>query len=153
VVEWLEDQQITESNQINDRRVEIDTRLRQDPRRTAGLENPKSKIAFRVCFYPDRLKTFIMESSFLERFDPGPEIIEPISKKWIRVQGKAQTDSKAEHTRKYVSILNRVDEHLNLYKNRCEIPHSQAGQRRHGHLDVFLRWVLVTITDYPPLTY
>jgi len=26
---------------------------------------------------------------------------------WIRVQGKAQTDSKAEHTRKYVSILNR----------------------------------------------
>ena len=66
---------------------------------------------------------------------------------------KAQTDSKAEHTRKYVSILNRVDEHLNLYKNRCEIPHSQAGQRRHGHLDVFLRWVLVTITDYPPLTY
>jgi 3-methyladenine DNA glycosylase AlkD len=25
--------------------------------------------------------------------------LEPISKKWIRVQGKAQTDSKAEHTR------------------------------------------------------
>ncbi len=45
--------------------------MRQDPRRTAGLENPKSKMAFRVCFYPDRLKTFIMESSFLERFDPG----------------------------------------------------------------------------------
>jgi hypothetical protein len=47
-----------------------------------------------------------MESSFLERFDPGSEIIEPISKKWIRVHGKAQADSKAEHTRKYVSILN-----------------------------------------------
>jgi hypothetical protein len=26
---------------------------------------------------------------------------------WIRVQGKAQADSEAEHTRKYVSILNR----------------------------------------------
>jgi hypothetical protein len=25
---------------------------------------------------------------------------------WIRIQGKAQIDSKAEHTRKYVSILN-----------------------------------------------
>ncbi len=71
----------------------------------------------------------------------------------VLFESKARVDSKAEHTRKYVSILNWVDEHLNLYKNRCEIPHSQAGQRRHGHLDVFLRWVLVTITDYPPLTY
>ena len=33
--------------------------------------------------------------------------LEPISKRWLRVQGKAQADSKAEHTRKYVSILNR----------------------------------------------
>jgi hypothetical protein len=32
---------------------------------------------------------------------------EPISKMWIRVQGKAQTDSKAEHGRKYSSILDR----------------------------------------------
>jgi hypothetical protein len=61
---------------------------------------------------------------------------------WIRVQGKAQTDSKAEHTRKYVSILNRFDEHLNIHTNRCEIPPILAGQRRHGHLDAFLRWVL-----------
>ena len=75
VVAWLEDQQVTEYNQINDRRVETDTLLRQDPRGTAGLENPKSKMAFMVCFYLDRLKTFIMESSFLERFDPGSEKI------------------------------------------------------------------------------
>jgi len=71
VVEWLENQQIAKYIHISDRRVEIDTRLRQVPRGTAGLENPKSKMAFRVCFYPDRLKTFIMKSSFLERFDPG----------------------------------------------------------------------------------
>ncbi len=31
----------------------------------------------------------------------------PSQKGGLRVQGKAQTDSKAEHTRKYVSILNR----------------------------------------------
>ena len=30
-------------------------------------------------------------------------ILEPISKKWIRVQGKARFGEKAEHTRKYVS--------------------------------------------------
>ena len=76
VVEWLEKQQITGYNQINDRRVEIDTLLRQDPRGTAGLENPKSKTAFMVCFYPDGLKTFIMGSRLLKRFDPGPEKID-----------------------------------------------------------------------------
>lgn len=30
--------------------------------------------------------------------------IEPISKRWIRVQGKAQGGEKAEHTREYVRI-------------------------------------------------
>ena len=55
-----------------------------------------------------------------------------------------QTDSKAEHTRKYVSILNQFDELLNIHKNRCEIPPILAGQRRHGHLDAFLRWVLIS---------
>jgi hypothetical protein len=49
---------------------------------------------------------------------------------------------KAEHTRKYVSILNRFDELLNIHKNRREIPPILAGQHRHGHLGAFLRWVL-----------
>ena len=71
---WLENQQITGYNQINDRQVEIDTLLRQDPRGTAGLENPKSKTAFMVCFYPDGLKTFIMECS-IKPFWPQTEAL------------------------------------------------------------------------------
>jgi hypothetical protein len=57
--------------------------------------------------------------------------------------GKAQIDSKAEHTRKYVSILNRFDSLLIIHQKGCEIPLILAGQRRHGHLDAFLRWVLI----------
>lgn len=76
VAEWLEDQQINAYNQINDRWVEIDTLLRQNPWGTEGLESPKLKMAFMACFNVDRLKTFIMESSFLERFDVGPEKID-----------------------------------------------------------------------------
>jgi hypothetical protein len=33
--------------------------------------------------------------------------VEAISKKWIRVQGKARGGEKAQHTRQYVSILSR----------------------------------------------
>ena len=73
-MEWLENQQITGYKQINDRQVEIDTLLRQDPRGTAGLENPKSKTAFMVCFYPDGLKTFIMECS-IKPFWPQTEAL------------------------------------------------------------------------------
>jgi len=76
LAEWLEDQQINEYNEINDRWVEIDTRLRENPWGAEGLENPKSKMAFMSCFNVDRLKTFIMESSFLERFDMEPEKID-----------------------------------------------------------------------------
>ena len=36
VVEWPENQQVSGYNKINDRRVETDTLLRQDPRGTAG---------------------------------------------------------------------------------------------------------------------
>jgi hypothetical protein len=54
-------------------------------------------------------------------------------------KGKAQADAKAQHTCKYVSILRRFDELLNVHKNRCEIPHTSAGQRRHWVLDAFLR--------------
>jgi hypothetical protein len=54
-------------------------------------------------------------------------------------KGKAQADAKAQHTCKYVSILRRFDELLNVHKIRCEIPHTPAGQRRRWVLDAFLR--------------
>ena len=69
VAEWLDDQQIRDDNEINDRWVEIDTLFRQNPWGAEGLESPKLKMAFMACFNTDRLRTFIMQSSFLERFD------------------------------------------------------------------------------------
>lgn len=72
VAEWLEDQQIKDYNEINDRWVEIDTLFRHNPWGSEGPENPKLKMAFMACFNVDRLRTFIMESSFLERFDVMP---------------------------------------------------------------------------------
>ena len=36
------------------------------------------------------------------------ETLEPISIMWIRDHGKARFGEKAEHTRKYVSILSRA---------------------------------------------
>jgi len=61
----------------------------------------------------DRRQGFSLSSmypSFRENPLRIPELtwlLESISKMWIRVQGKAQIDSKAEHTWRYVSILNR----------------------------------------------
>ena len=38
-------------------------------------------------------------------------------------QGAKRFESRvSEHTRKYVSILNRFDKLLNIHKKRCEIP-------------------------------
>jgi hypothetical protein len=51
--------------------------------------------------------------------------LERISKKWIRVQGKARDGEKAESRR-------RRDEHLFL----------ATPQHSHEHLDAFLRWIL-----------
>lgn len=69
VSEWLANQQITDYNEINDRWVEIDTLFRQNPWGAEGLEGPKLKMAFMACYNIDRLRTFIMQSSFVERFD------------------------------------------------------------------------------------
>ena len=69
VAEWLDNQEIIEYNEINDRWVGIDTIFRQNPWGAKGLESPKLKMAFMACFNIDRLRTFIIQSSFLERFD------------------------------------------------------------------------------------
>ena len=75
VAEWLDNQKIIEYNEINNRWVEIDTLFRQNPWGAKGLESPKLKMAFMACFNIDRLRTFIIQSSFLERFDVKTEKI------------------------------------------------------------------------------
>jgi hypothetical protein len=47
--------------------------------------------------------------------------------------------SRLQADAKVVVLLRRFDELLNVHKNRCEIPHTPAGQRRHWVLDAFLR--------------
>ena len=76
VAEWLDDQQIKDYNEMNDRWVKIDTLFRQNPWGTEGLESPKLKMAFMACFNIDRLRTFIIQSSFLKRFDVATGIID-----------------------------------------------------------------------------
>ena len=78
VAQWLENQQIKDYNEINNRWVEIDTLFRQNPWGGEGLESPRLKMAFMACFNVDRLRTFIMESSFLERFDVAPGKIDKL---------------------------------------------------------------------------
>ena len=72
-----------------------------------------------------REKTFIREVK-----------IEPISKMWIRVQGKARVGEKAEHTRKYVSPASGGKPTRNPAAGGTNEP-----------LDAFLRWVLIDFDD------
>jgi Fe-S-cluster containining protein len=80
VDEWIEVQQIKDDNKINDRWVGIDTLFRQNPWGLQGLDSPKLKMAFMACFNVDTLKTFILQSSFLGRFDVGQEKVDKLMK-------------------------------------------------------------------------
>jgi hypothetical protein len=65
---------------------------------------------------------------------------EAISKIADHAQGQSASRRKRrcfQHRCKYVSILRRFDERLNVHNNRCEIPLTPAGQRRHWVLDAF----------------
>ena len=60
--------------------------------------------------------------------------------------GKRANGQRAQ-PKNYVSILNRFDEPLNIHKKRREMPPTPARQRSPGHLDAFLRWVLIFIRE------
>ena len=79
VNEWIEDQQIQLYNDMNDLWVDIDTLFRKNPWGPQGLDSPAFKMAFMACFNIDKLKSFIMESTFISRFNVSQESIEKIS--------------------------------------------------------------------------
>ncbi|MCP4690089.1 MAG: YkgJ family cysteine cluster protein [Desulfobacterales bacterium] len=73
--EWIQDQEMTPYHEFNARWVEMDTIFRRDPWGARGVESPALKMAFMACFNVDKLREFVFESSFLERFDlPGDRI-------------------------------------------------------------------------------
>jgi len=66
---WIEDQQLTPYNEMNDLWVDIDTLFRANPWGPQGTNSPALKMAFMACFNVDEFKKFIFESTFLSRFD------------------------------------------------------------------------------------
>jgi Fe-S-cluster containining protein len=79
VNEWIEDQQIQLYNDMNDHWVDIDTLFRNNPWGPQGMDSPAFKMAFMACFNIDKLKSFILESTFLSRLDVPQERIEKIT--------------------------------------------------------------------------
>jgi Fe-S-cluster containining protein len=75
---WTENQKIETYIVMNDLWVDIDTILRTNPWGTQGINSKAFRMVFMACFNIDRLKAFIVESSFLSRFDVGEEKINKI---------------------------------------------------------------------------
>lgn len=73
VKEWTEDQQLQTYDEMNDLWVDIDTIFRRNPWGDKGINSPALKMAFLACFNVDKLKEFILDSSFLSRFDVPEE--------------------------------------------------------------------------------
>lgn len=78
VKEWTEDQQLQTYDEMNDLWVDIDTIFRKNPWGDKGINSPALKMAFMACFNVDKLKDFILESSFLSRFDMPEERVQKI---------------------------------------------------------------------------
>ncbi|MBU1163415.1 MAG: YkgJ family cysteine cluster protein [Proteobacteria bacterium] len=78
VKKWTEDQQLQTYDEMNDLWVDIDTIFRRNPWGDKGINSPALKMAFLACFNVDKLKEFILDSSFLSRFDVPEERKEKI---------------------------------------------------------------------------
>jgi len=78
VSEWINDQQIQLYNDMNDLWVDIDTLFRRNPWGPQGIESPAFKMAFMACFNVDKLKSFVLESTFLARFNVSQNRIDAI---------------------------------------------------------------------------
>ena len=66
-----------------------------------------------------------------------PGQVELISKLWITVDGKASADEKAQHTREYVSILNRQISPPAAVRRIFEM---SSIHTRSGYPPVYLGW-------------
>ncbi len=85
VREWTEDQQLQQYDEMNDLWVDMDTIFRRNPWGDKGINSPALKMAFLACFNVDKLKEFILDSSFLSRFDVPEERKEKIMESDVKL--------------------------------------------------------------------
>lgn len=85
VKKWTEDQQLQPYDEMNDLWVDIDTIFRKNPWGDKGINSPALKMAFLACFNVDKLKEFILDSSFLSRLDVPEERVQKIMETDIKL--------------------------------------------------------------------
>lgn len=76
--QWMEDQQMDDYNEINAGWARIDTLFRKNPFGVKGANSPAMKMAFMACYNADTFRRFVLDSSFLFRFDVPQERLEAI---------------------------------------------------------------------------
>jgi Fe-S-cluster containining protein len=76
VREWVLDQKMGPYHEMNSHWVAIDTIFRQNPWGEQGLESQALKMAYMACFNIDKFREFVLESSFLSRFEVPENRIE-----------------------------------------------------------------------------
>lgn len=73
--EWIRDQEMGDYNVMNAHWVAMDTLFRSNPWGPQGLKSPALKMASMACFNVDRFRDFVLNSSFLSRFEvPGERL-------------------------------------------------------------------------------
>jgi len=65
---WVTDQQADPYHRMTARWAELKQRFQVNPWGTAGMENPKAKMAFMAAYNVDKFREFVFGSSFLKRY-------------------------------------------------------------------------------------
>jgi len=79
ILEWREDQGVDIHDEINAGWTDLIVRKRSFPPNLKLIEEVK-KMFFLVSYNIDKFKEFVFETSFLERYDLNPELVESIKK-------------------------------------------------------------------------
>ncbi|WP_051327399.1 YkgJ family cysteine cluster protein [Desulfatibacillum aliphaticivorans] len=67
--EWIADQNMEDYTVMNSHWVDMDSLFRSNPWGPQGRQSPALKMAAMACFNVDKFKDFVLNSSFLSRFD------------------------------------------------------------------------------------
>jgi Fe-S-cluster containining protein len=74
--EWIADQQIGPYFEMNDLWVDMDTTFRENVWGKGEEAKKKLRMALMACFNVDQFRRFVLQSSFLSRFDVSEERVE-----------------------------------------------------------------------------
>jgi Fe-S-cluster containining protein len=78
VRDWILDQKMESYHEMNSHWVTVDTIFRQNPWGEQGLESQALKMAYMACFNIDKFREFVIESTFLDRFNIPDKQVEEI---------------------------------------------------------------------------